>query len=112
MSDSLIAFHPSMEEPSNIKPSVSASSSMALEHIVRCCHLPFGSVKRRSTQSISSSLILERMVSALFAIGSPSLKFQNARTKSDEPGDGRAATMRIELVNSDCRAAAESQEPG
>jgi hypothetical protein len=53
MSDSLIAFQPAIEEPSNIKPSVSSSSPITPEHMVRCCHLPLGSVKRRSTHSIS-----------------------------------------------------------
>src|SRR5690606_15378613 len=57
MSDSLIVFQPAIDEPSNIKPSSSASSSRSLPTIVRCCHLPLGSVKRRSTHSISSSLI-------------------------------------------------------
>src|SRR5206468_3121157 len=62
MSDSLIAFHPAIEEPSNIRPSVRLSSSMTPEAMVRCCHLPLGSVKRRSTHSISSSLMRERIV--------------------------------------------------
>src|SRR5947209_9294638 len=66
MSDSLIAFQPAMDEPSNMKPSVSMSSSITAEAMVKCCHLPLGSVKRRSTQSISSSLIRDRMVPGLF----------------------------------------------
>src|SRR5688500_3168348 len=57
MSDSLIVFQPPIDEPSNIRPSSSASSSRTDETIDRCCHLPLGSVKRRSTHSISSSLI-------------------------------------------------------
>src|SRR6185369_686049 len=65
MSLSLIAFHPAMDDPSNMKPSVKLSSSTTPEAIVRCCHLPLGSVKRRSTQSISSSLIRDRIVPAL-----------------------------------------------
>src|SRR4051812_7387946 len=68
MSLSLIAFQPSIEEPSNIRPSVSSSSPISPATIVRCCHLPFGSVKRRSTHSISSSLILFRMSPAVAAI--------------------------------------------
>src|SRR4029450_2476558 len=64
MSDSLIAFQPAIELPSNMKPSVKLSSSTTPEAIVRCCHLPLGSVKRRSTQSISSSLIRDRIVPA------------------------------------------------
>src|SRR5690606_11659326 len=57
MSDSLIVFQPAIDELSNIKPSSSTSSSITDETIVRCCHLPLGSVKRRSIHSISSSLI-------------------------------------------------------
>ena len=64
MSLSLIAFQPAIELPSNMKPSVSMSSSITPEAMVRCCHLPLGSVKRRSTQSISSSLICERIPAA------------------------------------------------
>src|SRR5690606_27347925 len=57
MSDSLIVFQPAIDDPSNIRPSSSMSSSITPEAIVRCCHLPLGSVKRRSIHSISSSLI-------------------------------------------------------
>src|SRR5512145_1583379 len=57
MSDSLMAFQPAIDEPSNIRPSSSSSSPSTEETMVRCCHLPLGSVKRRSTHSISSSLI-------------------------------------------------------
>ena len=46
MSDSLIAFQPAIDEPSNMTPVVSASSSTASTYIPRCCHLPRGSVKR------------------------------------------------------------------
>src|SRR5438270_4964380 len=66
MSDSLIAFQPAIELPSNMKPSVNMSSLMMPDAMVRCCHLPLGSVKRRSTQSISSSLIRDRIVPGLF----------------------------------------------
>ena len=68
MSDSLIAFQPAIDEPSNMKPSVSMSSSITPEAMVKCCHLPLGSVKRRSTQSISSSLMRDRIVPALLAM--------------------------------------------
>ena len=51
MSLSLIAFQPEIDEPSNMKPSVSWSSSTTLDTMDRCCHLPLGSVKRRSTAS-------------------------------------------------------------
>src|SRR5258708_20472584 len=57
MSDSLIAFQPAIDEPSNIKPSAKASSSIMPTSKVTCCHLPRGSVKRRSTYFTSLSLI-------------------------------------------------------
>src|SRR6478752_2278447 len=57
MSDSLIAFQPAIEEPSNIKPSAKTSSSMMPVSKVTCCHLPRGSVKRRSTYLTSLSLM-------------------------------------------------------
>src|SRR5262245_60711198 len=57
MSDSLITFQPAIEEPSNMMPSVKASSSMILASMVTCCIFPRGSVKRRSTNLTSSSLI-------------------------------------------------------
>src|SRR5690606_29047316 len=56
MSDSLIVFQPAIEEPSNISPSSSVSSSRCEATIVRCCHLPLGSATRWSTHSIYSSL--------------------------------------------------------
>ncbi|CDO36260.1 hypothetical protein SPHV1_2310002 [Novosphingobium sp. KN65.2] len=65
MSDSLMAFQPSIDEPSNMRPSSSSSSPRTEDTIVRCCHLPLGSVKRRSTHSISSSLIFLRTSFAL-----------------------------------------------
>src|SRR5215510_7555446 len=57
MSDSWIAFQPAIEEPSNIMPSANVSSSMVLMSKVTCCHLPRGSVKRRSAYLTSLSLI-------------------------------------------------------
>ena len=57
MSDSLIAFQPSIDEPSNIVPSSKRSSSTISEWNVTCCSLPFGSVKRRSRNLMSSSFI-------------------------------------------------------
>src|SRR5258708_2297548 len=58
MSDSLIAFQPAIEEPSNIVPSENMSSSTMLLSKVTCCHLPRGSVKRRSTYFTSLSFII------------------------------------------------------
>src|SRR5579863_5023432 len=60
MSDSLIAFHPAIEEPSNIWPSANVSSSIMVTSKVTCCHLPRGSVKRKSTYFTSLSLIIFR----------------------------------------------------
>src|SRR5262245_336896 len=66
MSDSLIAFQPAIEEPSNIWPSAKVSSSIMLTSKVTCCHLPRGSVKRRSTYLTSLSLIAFRTSLAVF----------------------------------------------
>src|SRR6185437_8456029 len=60
MSDSLIAFQPAIEEPSNMMPSVKVSSLIVSTACARCCHLPRGSVKRRSTYLTSFSLIICR----------------------------------------------------
>src|SRR6516164_9094925 len=66
MSDSLIAFQPAIEEPSNIVPSAKMSSSIMLTSKVTCCHLPRGSVKRKSTYLTSLSLIDFRTSLAVF----------------------------------------------
>src|ERR1700759_221410 len=66
MSDSLIAFQPAIEEPSNMVPSVKMSSSIIVMSKVTCCHLPRGSVKRRSTYLTSLSLIDLRTSLAVF----------------------------------------------
>src|SRR6202047_3417116 len=58
MSDSWIAFQPAIEEPSNIMPSANVSSSIWLMSKVTCCHLPRGSVKRKSAYFTSLSLII------------------------------------------------------
>src|SRR5262247_1646327 len=60
MSDSLIAFQPAIEEPSNIWPSANVSSSIIVTSNVTCCHLPRGSVNRKSTYFTSLSLIICR----------------------------------------------------
>src|SRR4051812_21109672 len=87
MSLSLIAFQPAMELPSNISPSVRLSSSITTEAMVRCCHLPLGSVKRRSTQSISSSFNRERILPASVAMSLPSLVARcHGPNKCGEPG--------------------------
>src|SRR5229473_8652624 len=58
MSDSWIAFQPAIEEPSNMMPSLNVSSSIVETSVVTCCHLPRGSVKRKSTYFTSLSLII------------------------------------------------------
>src|SRR6202165_896683 len=55
-----MAFQPAIEEPSNIWPSAKVSSSIILTSKVTCCHLPRGSVKRKSTNFTSFSLIIAR----------------------------------------------------
>ena len=65
MSDSLIAFQPAIEEPSNIMPSAKMSSSIRAMSKVTCCILPRGSVKRRSTYLTSLSLIVLRTLGAV-----------------------------------------------
>src|SRR5665213_1267558 len=66
MSDSLIAFQPAIDEPSNMVPSAKMSSSIMPMSKVTCCHLPRGSVKRRSTYLTSLSLIDFRTSLAVF----------------------------------------------
>src|SRR3954462_15169939 len=66
MSDSLIAIQPAIEEPSNMTPSANVSSSIMPTSKVTCCHLPRGSVKRRSTYLTSLSLIDFRTSLAVF----------------------------------------------
>src|SRR5436309_11417893 len=111
MSDSLIAFQPAIDEPSNMKPSVSMSSSITPEAMVKCCHLPLGSVKRRSTQSISSSLIRDRMVPGLFAMTVALAQKISSRSSRAMPraGGRPATTVRFELGTSDSPRREESQ---
>src|ERR1700731_1726487 len=60
ISDLLMAFQPAIEEPSNIWPSEKVSSSIMVTSKVTCCHLPRGSVKRKSAYLTSLSLIIFR----------------------------------------------------
>src|SRR6188472_37236 len=75
MSDSLIAFQPAIDEPSNMVPSAKMSSSIMLMSKVTCCHLPRGSVKRRSTYLTSLSLIDFRTSLAVFMNTPSGLQF-------------------------------------
>src|SRR5262249_12506927 len=47
-----------IEDPSNMMPSAKVSSSTVVTSVVTCCHLPRGSVKRKSTYFTSLSLII------------------------------------------------------
>src|SRR6266403_165842 len=58
MSESLIAFQPAIDEPSNMTPSFRKSSVIVRTWCARCCHLPRGSVKRKSTYLTARSLII------------------------------------------------------
>src|SRR5215471_5508282 len=58
MSESLIAFQPAIDEPSNITPPSRKSSLIVRTWCAKCCHLPRGSVKRKSTNLTSCSLII------------------------------------------------------
>src|SRR5215208_6356487 len=75
MSDSLIAFQPAIDEPSNITPSAKVSSSMIDTSKVTCCHLPRGSVKRKSTYLTSLSLIALSTSFAFCILVGPLLPF-------------------------------------
>ena len=57
MSDSLMPFHPEMDEPSNILPPSKKSSSTTLAGMETCCSFPLVSVNLRSTQRTSLLLI-------------------------------------------------------
>src|SRR5215212_8627585 len=96
MSDSLIAFQPAIDEPSNITPSAKVSSSMIDTSKVTCCHLPRGSVKRKSTYLTSLSLIaLSTSFAFCILVGPDPDRFLDARYKNlaiaDAPGMGRLA---------------------
>src|SRR5690606_6882070 len=58
MSDSLMPFHPAIDEPSNILPSSKKLSSTVLAGTVTCCSLPRVSVSRKSTNLTPLSFII------------------------------------------------------
>ena len=66
ISDSLIAFHPAIEEPSKNTPLFNISSSTVDKSCVKCCSLPLGSVNLKSTYSISLSFIIFKISEALY----------------------------------------------
>src|SRR5580692_102209 len=82
MSDSLIAFHPAIDEPSNITPSDKNSGVIVRTWCARCCHLPRGSVKRKSTYLTSCSLIMS-MTFWVSDIATFRSKFDRAREHED-----------------------------
>ncbi|MNH95991.1 hypothetical protein D3C73_486470 [compost metagenome] len=70
MSDSLIAFQPPIEEPSKHDTIGEHVLVDGGNIIVTCCSLPRGSVKRRSTNFTSFSLICFMISLALVITGS------------------------------------------
>ena len=70
MSDSWMPFQPAIEEPSKPLPSSKNASSTTRFGTVTCCSLPLVSVKRRSMNLTSLSLISLR-TSAAVVMGSP-----------------------------------------
>ena len=58
MSDAWMPFQPAIDEPSNAWPDSNLSSSNAFAGTETCCSLPRVSVKRRSTNLTSLSLII------------------------------------------------------
>src|SRR3954468_22437259 len=96
MSDSLIAFQPAIDEPSNITPSEKVSPSMIDTSKVTCCHLPRGSVKRKSTYLTSLSLIALSTSLAVFILSRPLFcpgKSDAARWAADLGSDGVGAGL-------------------
>src|SRR6185295_1347909 len=113
MSDSLIAFQPAIEEPSNIKPSANTSSSIMPPSKVTCCHLPRGSVKRRSTYFTSLSLIDFRTSLPVF-MGSPygfTGRCQNER-RSGRESQARARRMILKSRERRIAPGSDSVQPG
>src|SRR5262249_27397668 len=89
MSDSLIAFQPAIDEPSNMVPSFRKSSSTIIRSKVTCCHLPRGSVKRMSTYLTSFSLISLRMSPAVVFLSAIVQSFPSTLTVKVSRPDGR-----------------------
>src|SRR5690242_899301 len=94
MSDSLIAFHPAIEEPSNITPSLRKSSLIVRTWWARCCHLPRGSVNRKSTYLTSCSLI-RSMTFWVSDIATFRSKFDRAREDEIAAGDPATHSDRV-----------------
>src|SRR5215207_2869534 len=103
MSDSLIAFQPAMDDPSNITPSAKASSSTMDTSKVTCCHLPLGSVNRKSTYLTSLSLIDVSTSLAVFITGSIlfSVCGPGQRSRARRYGRRRLDRVRARLAGAD-----------
>src|SRR5215468_8266323 len=103
MSDSCIAFQPAIDEPSNIMPSEKVSSSMTPMSKVTCCHLPRGSVKRKSANLTSLSLTSFR-TSLAVVIDTVPLVFRryplpSLPRKRGREGRGKAAPVSLDRIH-------------
>src|SRR5436190_20305610 len=95
MSDSLIAFQPAIDDPSNITPSLRKSSLIVRMWWARCCHLPRGSVNRKSTYLTSCSLIIS-ITFWVSDIASFRSMFDRAR-EHENTADSNAPQVRLHL---------------
>src|SRR2546426_9566048 len=102
MSDSWIAFQPAIEEPSNMIPSAKVSSSTVEMSTVTCCHLPRGSVKRKSTNFTSLSLTIFRTSLAVV------IHFPFLETKTERRELGQEPRVQVGIVCAARTPAAES----
>jgi hypothetical protein len=73
MSDSLIAWNPRIDEPSNPTPSSKMSSSTSAIDLDVCCQVPRRSENRKSTIWTPASLAICITSAGVFAIGAPLL---------------------------------------
>ncbi len=76
-------FQPAIEEPSNILPSSKNSSSTTLAGIDTCCSLPLVSVKRKSTNFASLSLISSNALSTDIVSSRFNVKMRNDQLHSN-----------------------------
>src|SRR6266404_7338747 len=83
MSDSLIPFQPAIDEPSNILPSLKKPSSTKRVGMVTCCSLPIVSVKRRSANAASFSLINFKTSAGVIATS----RMLSSQSSPAEPGN-------------------------
>ena len=68
MSEASMPFQPAIEEPSKAWPSLNLSSPNIFTGTVTCCSLPLVSVKRRSTNLTSFSLIVLKTSAAAMTL--------------------------------------------